>query len=144
MQVRNLIARLIWMGDERPLLMRALSEAKSRLGQMHKLFAVLALTLVGCATPYQQNTEWTARVGYESEEIAPDLYRIKAAGNGFTSPQRIKDIVMMRAAEIARDNAAAGFVFVSTEQHADCATAVGVGAGTIIAVPIIRPAGFDY
>lgn len=106
---------------------------------MRALLSVLIMALAACATPYQQRTEWTARGGYESEQLGPDLFSIRAAGNGFTSQQRTEDIVMMRAAEISREHGAAGFVFVSSEQRAERATAVGVGAGTIIVAPIIRP-----
>ncbi len=59
------------------------------------LFAC-AMLLAACATKYQ-DMGWTG--GVEAEPVMTDVYRIVARGNGYTSPDRVNDFTLLKAAE---------------------------------------------
>jgi hypothetical protein len=50
---------------------------------MRPTILALALALFACATPYQANSAWSVRGGYETEQLGPDLFSVKASGNGY-------------------------------------------------------------
>jgi hypothetical protein len=56
---------------------------------------------VGCATPYQQSGY---RGGFTETRLAPDIFAISFAGNSFTSPERVSDFALLRAAELTLNN----------------------------------------
>jgi hypothetical protein len=77
-----------------------------------RLFIVLvAATLCGCATKYQ-DMGFTG--GVTAEPVMTDVYRIVARGNGYTSQDRIQDFSLMKAAETTL--AAGGSHFVIVDQ----------------------------
>ena len=59
--------------------------------------ALAALQIIGCATPYCQKG-FTG--GYAETQFAPDVWRVTFRGNGYTSPERVQDFAMLRAAEL--------------------------------------------
>ena len=61
------------------------------------LISILAVFAVGCATPYQ-SAGLTG--GYSETQLAPDVFRVSFQGNGYTSGDRAKDFVLLRAAEL--------------------------------------------
>jgi TPR repeat protein len=62
-------------------------------------FVIVAVIFIsGCATSYQ-STGFTG--GYSETQLAPDVFRIRFAGNGYTSGERAQDFAMLRAADLA-------------------------------------------
>ncbi len=57
----------------------------------------IALTLVGCSTPYQSNG---FRGGFTETQLAPDVFRVTFRGNAYTSGERAQDFALLRAAEL--------------------------------------------
>ena len=56
-----------------------------------------ALMLTGCGTQYGK---LTLTGGYIDKMIEPDIGLVAVGGNGFTAPDKIRSIVMLRAAEL--------------------------------------------
>lgn len=57
----------------------------------------LAVALAGCQTQYGEMNPITG--GVTADQITPDVYRISAKGNGYTSAARVQDFVLLKAAE---------------------------------------------
>jgi hypothetical protein len=86
--------------------------------------AILLLSLVSCATPYQQNG---LLGGVEVTPLQPDTYRINARGNGFSSAARMQDFILLKAAELARGNHFTHFVILSENDWHKTETMVSPG-----------------
>lgn len=56
------------------------------------------LLLEGCATSHQEKG-FTG--GYSETQLAPDVFRVNFAGNGYTSSERAQDFALLRAAELS-------------------------------------------
>lgn len=80
----------------------------------YSLFVALIVWLLGCATPYQ---EMGYAGGFEHRMLAEDVYAIAFSGNGFTSPKRVKDFSMLRAAEIGSKLGFTHFVVLGSEDQ---------------------------
>ena len=74
----------------------------------------VAVLLSGCATPYQPTG---FRGGFDDVALADDMYELRANGNAFTSAARVRDYVLLRASEIARERGFKYFVFVTSENR---------------------------
>lgn len=61
--------------------------------------AILAIALVGCATPYQP-FELFGRGGYSDKQISEDKYQVAYYGNGATNMQTLNSLLLYRTAEI--------------------------------------------
>ena len=72
------------------------------------LFVVAILS--GCATKYQ-DMGFTG--GVEAEPVMTDVYRIVARGNGYTSPDRVQDFALLKAAETTLASGGNYFVIVT-------------------------------
>lgn len=82
---------------------------------MRKLLSVLSLALIagvlaGCATGYS-NTNFTG--GYSDTQLAPDVFRVKFNGNGYTSQDRAQDFALLRAADLTLANGFTRFAVVN-------------------------------
>ena len=86
----------------------------------------IALLLVGCATKYQ-DMGFTG--GVAAEPVMTDVYRIVARGNGYTSPDRVQDFTLMKAAETTI--AAGGNYFVVLSEADRTAVAAGQTPGFV-------------
>lgn len=64
-----------------------------------KILAVIlcAATLGACATGYQ-NSGFAG--GFDETALAPNIYRVKFAGNGYTSSSRAEDLALLRSADL--------------------------------------------
>lgn len=67
---------------------------------MRFVFALL-LVLGGCQTPYQPEG---IGGGYEDIRLSEDTFEIRARGNGYSSESHTRNIVLLRAAELAIQN----------------------------------------
>jgi hypothetical protein len=65
------------------------------------LMIIFAVLLVGCVTPYQP---MGVRGGYQVLPTAEDQYIISVGGNAYTSPQRVYDYALLKAADLALDH----------------------------------------
>jgi len=63
----------------------------------HVLLLAMALFLAGCATKYQPQS---ITGGYQELQLAPDLYRVSFAGNGYTDRERAAAFCLLRCAEL--------------------------------------------
>lgn len=73
-------------------------------------FALTALLLAGCSTPYQ---EMGFTGGVKSQQVTADTYRIISRGNGFTSGTTIQDYTLLKAAETTKAGGGTHFMIVS-------------------------------
>src|SRR4051812_41691805 len=74
-----------------------------------------ALTLVSCATPYDQ---YGLLGGFDAKELRPDVYRVSFQGNGFTTKESVQVYWLNRCAELAIEKGFAGFEILSDMQFA--------------------------
>ncbi|MFZ0766647.1 CC0125/CC1285 family lipoprotein [Bradyrhizobium sp.] len=98
-----------------------------------------AAILSGCATKYQ---EMGFSGGVAAEPVMTDVYRIVARGNGYTSPDKIQDFVLMKAAETTL--ATGGTHFVVMNQTDRTKVDVGQTAGTVQTNVVGRTAFTTY
>lgn len=73
---------------------------------MKALTAILLCSLLAACgmvapTAYQSDN-FTG--GFSHTQLAPDTWRVRFSGNGFTSEERSSDFVMLRAAEMMLEN----------------------------------------
>lgn len=59
---------------------------------------ILLATLGGCATAYQTGNHFTG--GFEETALAPNIYRVRFEGNGYTSASRAQDLALLRSADL--------------------------------------------
>jgi hypothetical protein len=88
---------------------------------------VLVAAVSGCATPYQKPG---LTGGVDDVQLAPDLYRITARGNGFTSNDRVADYVLLRASEIALSHGYPGFIVASSQDQTKTVQTTSPGYAT--------------
>jgi hypothetical protein len=94
---------------------------------MRKLiFVVLALSLTGCSTPYQ---EMGLLGGVNAARIDEHTAQIRAQGNGYTAAATIETYVVLRAAEETLKDGYDGFQILGAQD----ATSVAVTPGVVVA-----------
>jgi hypothetical protein len=84
----------------------------------------IALLIGACATEYQSSG---ATGGFKDTQLAPDVFRVSFTGNGFTSPDRVQDFALLRAAEITLANNARYFAVMSSKDQTRTNTYVTAG-----------------
>lgn len=87
--------------------------------------ALSGLLLTACATGYQ-NSGFTG--GFKDTQLAPDVFRVSFAGNGFTSSDRVQDFALFRAAELTLANDARYFAVMSSADQSRTDTHVTPGS----------------
>lgn len=75
------------------------------------LLLILAL-ISGCATKYQ---DIGFSGGVAAQQMTSNTFRIIARGNSYTSINTVKDYMVLKAAETAKQNGATHFVIISAE-----------------------------
>ncbi|CAL78225.1 hypothetical protein BRADO4487 [Bradyrhizobium sp. ORS 278] len=80
---------------------------------MNLAVTAVALTLVSCATPYQDNNIFG---GADVTELRPDVARVSFRGNGFTTKESVQVYWLNRCAELAVAKGYAGFEILSDMQ----------------------------
>ena len=80
--------------------------------------------------------------GVSAEPVMTDVYRIIAHGNGYTSPDRVQDFALMKAAETTL--AAGGNYFVVVDEKNRTSVVSGETAGTSTTSVIGRTAVTTY
>ena len=79
------------------------------------LLAAAAVTLVSCATPYQ---DYGLTGGADFKELRPDVYRVSFGGNGFTTRESVQVYWLKRCADLAVEKGFTGFEILSDMQFA--------------------------
>lgn len=79
------------------------------------ILAAAAVTLVSCATPYQ---DYGLTGGAESKELRPDVFRVSFGGNGFTTRESVQVYWLKRCADLAIEKGFTGFEILSDMQFA--------------------------
>jgi hypothetical protein len=87
--------------------------------------AIIGSMLGGCATSYQSNS---FAGGFKETQLAPDVFRVSFSGNAFTSPDRVQDFALLRAAELALANGAQYFAVISSADQSRTGTYVSPGS----------------
>lgn len=81
---------------------------------LQSLVLVLAVMVGGCAltgaTAYQPAG---ADGGYTELQLAPDMFRVAFQGNPYTSQERVADMALLRAADLALARGAPYFVVIN-------------------------------
>jgi hypothetical protein len=88
------------------------------------------LFLTACATSYDEMGWWG--YGVEVTAMGGDVYRVTAQLNDVSTEGMVQDFIFLRAAEIARDNGAAGFVIMDSQSHSQSGGYVSPGRVTTI------------
>lgn len=89
--------------------------------------AAVALLLAGCATTYERNG---LMGGYDDIQLNATTFRVKASGNGYTSPGRVESIMLLRAAEIAEENGYRYFAIIGGDGISTRTTFAGMVGGS--------------
>ncbi len=79
---------------------------------MRFLFLVAACLLICCATPYQPKGFGG---GYEDVQIDETTFEVAFRGNGFTSAQRVRLMLLYRCAELTTQHAYDYFLILGAE-----------------------------
>lgn len=74
------------------------------------LIAAVCGALAACATPYQPSG---FAGGFKETKLNADTYEITVGGNGYTSKQRVRDMALLRAAELTIKEGSSNFVVVN-------------------------------
>ena len=77
------------------------------------IMAATAVTLVSCATPYQEQS-FTG--GFTVKELRSDVVRVHFGGNGYTTRETVQVYWLNRCAELALEKGFAGFEILSDMQ----------------------------
>ena len=77
---------------------------------------LVALILVGCATPYQQ-TGLTG--GFSETQLDSNVWTVTFKGNGYTSRERATDFNLLRCADLCLDNGFKYFVIVEGKEYSN-------------------------
>lgn len=70
---------------------------------------VFFLALGGCQTPYQPEG---IGGGYEDIRLSDDTFEIRARGNGYSTEAHTRNIVLLRASELAKQNGFSHFLIL--------------------------------
>lgn len=65
------------------------------------LLCLALVSLAACQTPYQPEG---LGGGYEDVRLSDDTFEIRARGNGYSTEGHTRDIILLRAAELAKQN----------------------------------------
>lgn len=80
----------------------------------HILVALCALLLCSCASGYGPNA---GMGGVDAKMIGPGEGVIVVSGNGFTSAQRVQDMLMLKAAEMTKEAGHQRFTLLTIEDQ---------------------------
>lgn len=81
--------------------------------------AIVAIVLLGCATPYQR-VGFTG--GYSETQLGDNIFQVSFRGNGYTSRERASDFALLRSAELALEHGFRYFVIIESKQEAKIET----------------------
>ena len=74
------------------------------------VLGAVAVALTACATPYVQQG---LIGGFDAKDLGQDVYRVRFAGNSYTSRETVQTYWLYRSAELAVENGFTGFEILS-------------------------------
>lgn len=80
----------------------------------HLLLFLLIAAFAGCSTPYQSKG---FRGGFTEMRLAPDVFRIRFSGNGYTSGQCAEDFALLRACQLCLSNQFSCFALMKSHSE---------------------------
>ena len=66
--------------------------------------------------------------GFTESQLGPNVWRVTFLGNGMRTVDEVRDMVLLRSAELVRD---AGYSHFAVRQSQDQSSSVGLGVGTV-------------
>ena len=94
------------------------------------LCAVVLLS--GCATSYKSSG---FAGGYSDTQLSPDSFRVMFRGNAYTSPEKMQDFALLRAADVVQQHGFTCFAVVkestSTAVEGDKTSGTSVTSGSV-------------
>jgi len=89
----------------------------------------------GCATGYKPKG---FSGGYADAYLQDNMFRVSFEGNGYTSPQRVADLALMRAADVALQNGYRYFIIIDNQADTkNVMVAIPSGQATGVSKPIM-------
>lgn len=88
-------------------------------------FAAAAVVLSGCATGYHQTG---LSGGFTDVQLDTDTYRVSFNGNGYTSPERAQELMLLRMADITLSHGHSYFVILDSNGRVENSTVVLPGS----------------
>jgi hypothetical protein len=55
--------------------------------------------------------------GFSETQLDENVFRVSFRGNGFTSPERVADLGLLRAAELAKNNGFTHFIIIDSQSY---------------------------
>lgn len=107
---------------------------------MKKLSTLVAVMMVGCATPYGR---MGFMGGYEDLRLDETTFRVSAIGNGFASQDRVLGMVHLRCAEVTVENGYDYFEVLTGDSAVD-ESQILTGGSTTGRIKPRFGGGFDY
>lgn len=86
---------------------------------------IILSVIAACATPYQADG-WSG--GFSEIPLSADTYQISVAGNGYTSKATVREMSLLRAAELTRDNGYTHFVVLDSQDSSKTSSYVTPGS----------------
>ena len=109
---------------------------------MKKLFLITFLFILSnCSTPYQKNS---FAGGYKDTQLSPNTFKVTATGNGFTSLDKVQNIVLMRASELTIDNNYDVFEIIKTNARINSSIVSTPGQTITTHIPGQAPSSATY
>jgi hypothetical protein len=96
-----------------------------RIDVKRQCVLVLALALSACATPYQERG---VLGGFTDSQLGPRIWRVSFLGNGVRTVDEVKDMVLLRSAELVKT---AGYNAFVVRQSTDQSMVSGVSVGGV-------------
>ena len=93
---------------------------------------ITAIMLAGCATKYGEMGIFS---GASAEKVSPDVYRVKARGNGYTTMASVRDFILLKSAETTLE---AGGTHFTIAEAADRTMTLTYNSGAQIRYPTLE------
>jgi hypothetical protein len=118
---RCIVLHWLWRigrwADDVGLMMRGLARAAGA--------GLLGLAVAGCGTVYK---DMEGGRGVQALQMAADVWRIEARGNAYTDANIVKDYMLLKAAETAKQNGGSHFIIVEQADASAKSSTITPGA----------------
>ncbi len=76
---------------------------------------LLSFFVIGCSTGYKQSGGGLTGFGFQDFQIEEDTYKIRFSGNAITTKEKVEDLALLRASELAIKHGYNYFVVLQEE-----------------------------
>jgi hypothetical protein len=102
------------------------------------IICTLALTLAGCATPYQEKTFWSDG-GVSAKQVSGDTLIVTAQGNPFTDPETVQAHALRKAADATLAAGMDWFMPLAGRDRSSTTVIANSWGSSAFATPVTRP-----